>query len=84
MIDFVIGLQRSNRGNSTIWVIVDRLTKSAQFLAMKITHKLDALENLYIKEIICFHGTPMSIVSDCDPMFISQFWKSLQATMEPS
>ena len=79
--DFVVGLPRSNRGNDTIWVIVDRLTKSAHFLAMKITHKLDTLANLYIKEIIRLHGTPMSIVSDRDPRFISQFWKSLQAAM---
>ena len=79
--DFIVGLPRSNRGNDTIWVIVDRLTKSAHFLAMKIAHKLDTLANLYIKEIIRLHGTPMSIVSDRDPRFVSQFWKSLQAAM---
>ena len=69
--DFVVGLPRSNKGNDTIWVIVNRLTKLAHFLTIKITHKLDTLANLYIKEIISLHRTPMSIVSDRNPRFVS-------------
>ena len=76
--DFVIGLPHLNRENNPIGVIVDRLTKSAYFLAMKITHKFDTLENLYINKIILLHETPMPIVSD---RVHSQFWKSLQAIM---
>ena len=49
--DFVIGLPRSLRGNNAIWVIVDRLTKSAHFLPMKVNFSLERLAYLYVKEI---------------------------------
>ena len=79
--DFVSGLPRTRAGNDTIWVIVDRLTKCAHFVPIKKTFSLDKLSQIYIKEIIRLHGTPVSIVSDRDPRFISKFWKSLHATL---
>ncbi|GAA0154971.1 hypothetical protein LIER_43301 [Lithospermum erythrorhizon] len=65
--DFVVGLPRTPRGNDSIWLIIDRLTKSAHFLPYKIR----------MKEIVKLHGVPASIVSDRDPRFVSHFWKSL-------
>ena len=65
--DFVSGLPRTRAGNDTIWVVVDRLTKCAHFIPMKKTFSLDKLSQIYIKEIIRLYGTPVSIVSDCDP-----------------
>jgi len=65
-------------GNDTIWVIVDRLTKSAHFLPMKVGQPVSKLVQLYINEIIRLHGTAVSIVSDRDPRFTSRFWESLQ------
>ena len=76
--DFVVGLPNSPRGCNAIWVIVDRLTKSAHFLLVKITYSLLKYVNLYIAEIIRLHGTSFSIVLDRDPRFMSKFWKSLQ------
>nr|GEZ71151.1 putative reverse transcriptase domain-containing protein [Tanacetum cinerariifolium] len=62
-IDFVSGLPRTPCGYNSIWVIVDRLTKSAHFLPIK---KTDSIEKLYLKEIVCRHGVPVSIISDKD------------------
>ncbi|KAD2394419.1 hypothetical protein E3N88_41396 [Mikania micrantha] len=64
--DFVTKLPRTSSGNDTIWVIVDRLTKSAHFLPMKETDKMDKLTRLYIKEVVSRHGIPTSIISDRD------------------
>ena len=72
--DFVIGLPRSLGGNNAIWVIVDRLTKFAHFLSMKVNFSLERLAFLYVKEIVRMHGVSVSIVSDRDPCFTSRFW----------
>ena len=76
--DFVTGLPRGPKGNDAIWVIVDRLTKSTHFLSMKVGQLVSKLAQLYIKEIIRLHGTPVSIVFNRDPRFTSRFWESLQ------
>lgn len=79
--DFVTGLPRTPTGSDSIWVVVDRLTKSAHFLPIKITHPLDRLAHIYIKEIVRLHGVPSSIVSDRDPRFTSRFWGPLQEAL---
>ncbi|GKC48423.1 putative reverse transcriptase domain-containing protein [Tanacetum coccineum] len=79
--DFVNGLQRTPSGYDTIWVIVDRLTKSAHFLPMKKTDSIEKLTRLYLKEIVCRHGVPVSIISDGDSHFTSNFWGSLQKAL---
>ncbi|GJU67517.1 putative reverse transcriptase domain-containing protein [Tanacetum coccineum] len=79
--DFVSGLPRTPSGYDSIWVIVDRLTKSAHFLPMKKTDSIEKLAQLYLKEIVCKHGVPTSIISDRDNLFTSRFWKSLQEAM---
>nr|CAD1835588.1 unnamed protein product [Ananas comosus var. bracteatus] len=65
--DFIIGLPRSQAGHDTIWVIVDRLTKSAHFLPIHATWSGDKLAQVYLDEIVRLHGVPTSIVSDRDP-----------------
>ena len=67
-IDFVTGLSRSKDGYDYIWVIVDRLTKSAHFLPVKATYSVVNLAKLYVKHIVCLHGVPVSIVSDRGPL----------------
>ena len=57
-----------------IWVVVDRLTKSAYFLAIKSVFNAEQLADLYLKEIVQLHGIPLSIVSDRDTKFVSRFW----------
>ncbi|GKB42061.1 putative reverse transcriptase domain-containing protein [Tanacetum coccineum] len=79
--DFVSGLPRTPSGYDTIWVIVDRLTKSAHFLPMKKTNSIEKLTRLYLKEIVCRHGVPILIISDRDIHFTSNFWSSLQKAL---
>ncbi|KAF5781274.1 putative nucleotidyltransferase, Ribonuclease H [Helianthus annuus] len=75
--DFVTGLPRTQAGNDTIWVIVDRLTKSAHFLAIKETDKYSQLAAVYLKEVVSRHGVPTSIISDRDPRFTSELWQAM-------
>uniref|UniRef100_A0A2N9FVM9 RNA-directed DNA polymerase n=1 Tax=Fagus sylvatica TaxID=28930 RepID=A0A2N9FVM9_FAGSY len=79
--DFVTGFPRTPSGNDSIWVIVDRLTKSAHFLAIKVGLSLERLAKLYVNEIVKLHGVPVTIVSDRDRRFVSQFWKKLHMAM---
>ena len=79
--DFVVGLPRTSKNFDSIWVIVDRLTKSAHFIPINIKYSLDRLTSLYISEIIRLHGVPASIVSDRDPRFTSRFWDSLHQAL---
>nr|GEU99921.1 putative reverse transcriptase domain-containing protein [Tanacetum cinerariifolium] len=80
-IDFVSGLSRTPSGYDTIWVIVDRLTKSAHYLPMKKTDSMKKLLRLYLKEIVCRHGVLVSIISDRDSHFTLRFWRSLQEAL---
>jgi hypothetical protein len=79
--DFILGLPRTPSGNDAIWVIVDRLTKSAHFIPIKKTFSLEKLAKLYIQEIVSLHGVPLRIVSDRDARFVSRFWQSLQKAL---
>ncbi|GJV80272.1 putative reverse transcriptase domain-containing protein [Tanacetum coccineum] len=76
--DFVTKLPKTSIGHDTIWVIVDRLTKSAHFIPTRATDSMETLTRLYIKEIVSRHGVPISIISDRDSHFTSRFWQSLQ------
>ena len=74
--DFVTHLPRTSHGHDAVWVIVDRLTKSAHFLAVRMTFTLERFYRLYIREIVWLHEVPVSIVSDRDPRFTAHVWKS--------
>ena len=75
--DFVTGLPRSSKGYESIWVIVNRMTKTAHFIPVKMTYSFYQLAQIYIDEIVSLHGVPASIVSNRDPRFTSKFWESL-------
>ena len=77
--DFVSGFPLTQKNHDAIWVIVDRLTKSAYFLPIRLDYSMDRLADLYVNEIVRLHGIPVSIVSDRDPRFTSRFWKELQS-----
>ncbi|KAL0543893.1 hypothetical protein IC582_018998 [Cucumis melo] len=79
--DFITGLPRTLRGFTVIWVVVDRLTKSAHFVLGKSTYTASKWAQLYMSEIVRLHGVPVSIVSDRDARFTSKFWKGLQTAM---
>ena len=74
--DFMTHLPRSSRGHDVVWVIVDWVTKLANFLAVRIAFTLEEFDRLYIREIFRLHGAPVSIMSDRDPKFIAHFLQS--------
>ncbi|XP_076903965.1 uncharacterized protein LOC143559190 [Bidens hawaiensis] len=77
--DFVMGFPKTFKKNDAIWVVVDRLSKSAHFLPIQQGYPVRKLYEVLLQEIIRLHGTPSSIVSDRDPRFTSRFWKGFQA-----
>ncbi|GKE85025.1 putative reverse transcriptase domain-containing protein, partial [Tanacetum coccineum] len=79
--DFVTKLPRTSGAHDTIWVIVDRLTKSAHFLPMRKDYKMERLAILYLNERVSKHGVPISIISDCNSRFTSRFWQSMQEAL---
>ncbi|GJW71419.1 putative reverse transcriptase domain-containing protein [Tanacetum coccineum] len=79
--DFITKLPKTKSGHDTIWVIVDRLTKSAHFLAMREDYSTERLVKLYIDEIVARHGVPVSIILDRDGRFTSRFLQTLQKAL---
>ena len=78
--DIVTGLPRSFRDNDSIWVIIDRFSKTAHFLAIKKKQSVESLAHLYIESIVRMHGVLKSIILDRDPRFTSRLWQGLHNT----
>jgi hypothetical protein len=79
--DFIVGLPRTPKGNDSVWVIVDRLTKVAHFVSVKTRYAIEKLADLYLEHILRLHGAPRSIVSDHGPPVRGQVLEELpQAT----
>nr|GFC01539.1 putative reverse transcriptase domain, ribonuclease H-like domain, aspartic peptidase domain protein [Tanacetum cinerariifolium] len=79
--DLVTKLPKSSSGHDAIWVVVDRLTKSAHFLPIREDYKTKKLARIYINEIVARHGVPVSIISDHDGRFTSHSWQALQKAL---
>ncbi|GKF48130.1 putative reverse transcriptase domain-containing protein [Tanacetum coccineum] len=79
--DFVTKLPKSSSGHDIIWVIVDRLTKSAHFLPIREDYKIEKLAKIYTNEIVARHGMPVSIISDRDGRFTSHLWQAFQKAL---
>ena len=71
--DFVVGLPKIMSKYDSIWVIVDRLTKSAHFIPVKVTYNAEKLAKLYISEVVRLHGVSLSIISNRGTQFTSKF-----------
>jgi hypothetical protein len=71
--DFIIGLPKTSKGFDSIWVIVDRLTKQAHFLPVKILYPTKTYADLYMSSILKLDGVPKTIVSDRGTQFVSNF-----------
>jgi hypothetical protein len=80
--DFIVGLSRTQSGNDSIWVIMDRLTKVAQFIPVKTTYCRPQLAELYMSRIVCLHRVLKKIVSDRGTQFTSKFWERLHETLD--
>jgi len=79
--DFVTHLPRTSRKHDSVWVVVDRLTKTTHFLPIDFRISMRKLPHIYINEIVILHGVPSNIVSDRNPRFTSRFWKTLQEAL---
>ncbi|GJU81404.1 putative reverse transcriptase domain-containing protein [Tanacetum coccineum] len=79
--DFITKLPKTKSGHDTIWVIVDKLTKSAHFLAIQEDYSTERPARLYIDEIVARHRVPVSIISDRDGRFTLRFWQTLQKAL---
>jgi hypothetical protein len=79
--DFIVGLPRTAKGYDSIWVIVDRLTKIAHFLPVRVKYIVATYAELYIARILSLHGVPKTIVSDRGPQFMSRFWEELHKAL---
>ena len=64
-----------------IWVVVDRLTKSAHFIPVRKDNLVEELSRIYLEYVVRYHGTLVSIVSDRGSQFTSHFWSSLQKAL---
>jgi hypothetical protein len=80
--DFIVGLSHTQVGYDSIWVIVDRLTKVARFIPVKMTYSRAKFVELYMSRIICLHGVPKKIVSNRVSQFTYKFWEKLHESME--
>jgi hypothetical protein len=80
--DFIVRLPRTQVGYDSIWVIVDHLTKVAQFIPIKTTYSGAKLAELYMSRIMCLHGVPKKIVSNRGSQFTSKFWEKLHESMD--
>ncbi|GJX76935.1 putative reverse transcriptase domain-containing protein [Tanacetum coccineum] len=79
--DFITKLPRTRSGHDAIWVVVDRLTKSAHFLDIRVDYSTEKLARLYTDEIVARHGVHVSIISDRDAQFTSRLWQTFQKAL---
>jgi len=79
--DFIVGLPKTAKGYDSIWVVVDRFTKSAHFIPVKAGYKSHQYAELYIARIVSLHGIPKTIISDRGSQFVARFWEQLHAAL---
>ena len=72
--DFITGLPKSNKQNDSIFVVIDKLSKGAHFIPMKLTYKAMNIVDIFLKDIFILHGIPKAIISDQDVKFTGKFW----------
>ena len=79
--DFMTHFPRTPRRHDAVRMIMDRLTKLAHFLVVRMTFTMEEFCRLYVREIVRLDGVLVSIISDWDPRFIMHFWKGFQKAM---
>jgi hypothetical protein len=76
--DFIVGLPNTSQRHDSIWVIIDRLTKTAHFLPVHTTYNVKKYAEIYLDQIVRLHGVPKMVISDRRAQFIARFWEQLQ------
>ena len=79
--DFIVGLPLTSQHHNSIWVIVDRLTKTAHFIPVNTIHRAQKYAEIYLERIVCLHGVPKTIISDRGTQFVACFWEQLQVAL---
>jgi hypothetical protein len=79
--DFIVGLPMTARKFDSIWVIVDRLSKSAHFIPVNTNYKVQKYAEIYIVRVLCLHRVPKMIISDQGSQFVTHFWEQLHASL---
>ena len=79
--DFIVGLPNTSHKHDSIWVIIDRLTKTAHFIPMNTTYSAKKYAEIYLDQIVCLHGDSKTIISDRGLQFIARFWEQLQESL---
>jgi hypothetical protein len=79
--DFIVGLPNTSQKHDSIWVIVERLTKTAHFLPVHTTYNAKKYAEIYLDQIVRLHGVPKTIISDRGASFIACFWEQLQHSL---
>jgi hypothetical protein len=79
--DFIVGLPNTSQKHDSIWVIIDRLTKTAHFLSVHTTNSAQKYAEIYLDQIIRLHGVPKTIISDQGAQFVAHFWEQLQDSL---
>jgi IS30 family transposase len=80
-IDFIVGLPLTARKYHSIWVIVDRLTKSAHFIHVNTNYNIQKYAEIYVARVLCLDGVTKTIVSDRGSQFVARFWEKLQTSL---
>jgi hypothetical protein len=79
--DFIVGLPLTSRNHDSIWVVVDRLTKTGHFIAVNTTYSAKDYAEIYLDRVVRLHGIPKTIISDRGPQIISHFWEQLHESL---
>jgi hypothetical protein len=79
--DFIVGLPNTSQKHDSIWVIIDRLTKTAHFIPVHTTYNAKRYVEIYLDRIVCLHGVPKTIISDHSTQFVARFWEQLQESL---
>jgi hypothetical protein len=74
---FIVGLPHTSRGHDSIWVIMDRLMKSAHFIHVGTRYRARQYVELYNAHIVCYHNIPKTIISNRGSIFVAHFWEQL-------
>jgi hypothetical protein len=79
--NFILGFPLTARKYNSIWVIVDRLTKSTHFIPVNTNYNVQKYAKICVARVLCLHGVPKTIVSGRGSQFVARFWEQLHASL---